>query len=435
MLTNALPAFLMKSPVLQRKMKSIIYRHKPGFIGLFCIFCLSLLFSMPQAVSQPSHLHISLAIPEREQSMAVNVTWIHASDCLEQSVQYGRTPDYNKESRSQVIHAEYGCVHKSVLADLQPSTRYYYRVGSDMTGWSDMYSFKTAQPPGSSEPFKVAVFGDTQNNEFNTEFEKTERIIESLTTYNTDFSIHYGDIVVNGSYTDSWLDFIDTAQPLIAESPMMVTLGNHDIVNAYNDRFQQPYPIFYELFSMPGNGLDYSFIYGNAYFVCLYSGNPARAQDKGLIRYGPGSPERAWLERELEQARANPEVDWIIAYMHYPVYSYGPSNIAGWKEHIAPIFDKYGVDLCLAGHRHAYERHYPIFNGERADDNMGTVYITNGTSGGSPQGIGGFDLPTMAFTITERMYNYALMTISGKTLEYHVYDINDVLIDHFKMEK
>ena len=393
------------------------------------------LLSMLQAVAQPSHIHLSFASSEDIHKTAIHVTWIHGTDCTKQLVQYGKTPEYNKESHSDGPRADYGCIRKSIMADLQPSTRYYYRVGSDATGWSDMYSFVTAPPAGSSVPFKVAVFGDTQNNEFNTEFEKTESIIKSLAAYNTDFSIHYGDIVVNGSYTDNWLSFFGTAQTLIAESPMMATLGNHDIVNADNERFQKPYPIFYDLFSMPGNGLDYSFVYGNTFFVCLYSGNPARAQDKGLIRFGPGSPERGWLEKELDQARNNPQIDWIIAYMHYPVYSYGPSNIAGWKEHIAPIFDNYGVDLCLAGHRHAYERHHPVFNGVPVNDNKGTVYITNGTSGGSPQGIGGFDLPTMAFTINERMYNYALMTISGKTLEYHVYDINDALVDHFVMKK
>jgi acid phosphatase type 7 len=334
-----------------------------------------------------------------------------------------------------VNSASYGCIHKAVMDDLQPSSRYYYRVGSEANGWSDIHSFTTAPPAGSSESFKVAVFGDTQDNEFNTEFEKTESIIESLTEHNTDFSIHYGDIVVNGSYTNSWLNFIKTAEPLISRSPMMTTLGNHDIINADNEYFQTPYPIFYDLFTMPGNGLDYAFTYGNAHFVCIYSGHAGRAEPKGVIRYSPGSPEREWLENELSQARNNPEIDWIITFKHYPVYSFGSSNIAGWKENIAPIFDEYGVDLSLAGHRHAYERHHPIYNGVRAEDNKGTVYITNGTSGGSPQGTGGSSLPTMAFTISERMYNYAVMTISGKKLEYHVYDINDRLIDNFVIEK
>jgi len=50
-----------------------------------------------------------------------------------------------------------------------------------------------------------------------------------------------------------------------------------------------------------------------------------------------------------------------------------------------PLFLKYGVDLCITGHVHAYDRTYPIIDGQVAQYNYtnpnATVYITIGCAG------------------------------------------------------
>ncbi len=65
----------------------------------------------------------------------------------------------------------------------------------------------------------------------------------------------------------------------------------------------------------------------------------------------------------------------------------------------------------------------------------GTIYITNGTAGGSPQGLGGANMPSMIFTSGEKMYNYAIMTIEKNVLQYDVYNQNGEKIDYFKITK
>jgi hypothetical protein len=121
----------------------------------------------------------------------------------------------------------------------------------------------------------------------------------------------------------------------------------------------------------------------------------------------------------------------------------GWSNIAKWKESLLPLLEKYKVDLCLAGHRHVYERHFqldkgiPVQNesGTTFTAGKGTIFITNGTAGGNPTGTGGKDLRTMAFTPDDRIYSFAIIDISNESITYRVFNQDNILIDWFTIEK
>ncbi len=258
-----------------------------------------------------------------------------------QVVVFGKTPDVKKLSKGRGILWNSTTIYKASLPKLAPSTRYYYRCGSEETGWSDLFSFMTPPRKGSDKPFTVGVFGDTQNNEFNEEFQKTTEIAKRLSALQPGLSLHMGDMVNNGAVDGDWLKLLDAIQPLGASSPVMPTLGNHDVENQEGDGFQKPYFSFKSLFALPGNGTDYAFDYGNAHFVSIFSGVAPQAAKNGRLRYGPDSPERKWLEEDLMKARKNPAITWIVVFTHYPVYSFGWSNVSQWKETLAPILDKY----------------------------------------------------------------------------------------------
>jgi hypothetical protein len=161
------------------------------------------------------------------------------------------------------------------------------------------------------------------------------------------------------------------------------------------------------------------------------------------VLFAEGSEEYKWLDADLANARNNKNITWIILYSHYPLYSYGFSFIQTWQRNVKPLVDKYKVDLCLAGHRHVYERHKAVRGSdifEQTDLHVydkpkGTIYITNGSCGGSLQGVGGYDLPTMVFTPRERMYTYSVMTIEDRTINYTVYDKQGKQVDYFKIIK
>jgi 3',5'-cyclic AMP phosphodiesterase CpdA len=87
-------------------------------------------------------------------------------------------------------------------------------------------------------------------------------------------------------------------------------------------------------------------------------------QDGGnsYVRGYSGGAQRRWLQGELERARTDNRIDWIVVCMHQTAVSTGKrTNGAdlGIREKL-PLFDRYGVDLVVCGHEHHYERSHPI---------------------------------------------------------------------------
>jgi hypothetical protein len=326
------------------------------------------------------------------------------------------------------------------LTKLKTGTKYFYRCGSDKAGWSQMYEFNSEPDTGT---FRVGIIGDTQNNQNNEAFQKTKIITDQLKGYSPSLTLHMGDIVDNGSITESWCDFLDVTQDLNAISPLMPVLGNHDVGNIKGDDFQEPFRAFHYLFSLPGDEVNYAFTYMQVRFIGIFSGYAQAAAEKGQVLYRPGSTEYKWLDDELSKAGKDENINWIIVWMHYPVISYGWSNISGWKENVLPLLERHNVDLCLSGHRHVYERHLQIKDGVPVKNDSagpflagnGTIFITNGTAGGNPTGLGGKVMSSIAYTPDKIMYSFAIIDINDKSMTYRVYDQENTLIDRFSIIK
>lgn len=334
-------------------------------------------------------------------------------------------------------------VLKATLRNLRPGTSYFYKVGSDEGGWSPVYRFRTAPEPGSDAPFTVGVWSDTQNNKGNMRFEQSDTIVSRMAKYPLDFTLHTGDIVENGSVAESWKNFFTVAEPLNSRFPFMSVTGNHDVVNDTTSGFQRPFPVFYDLFNLPGDQLNYSYRYGNTHLIAINSGYAQGASKVGKVLFSPDSPEYRWLEKDLAAARKDPKVRWIIMYFHYPVYSYGFSHVQPWQDRLKPIIDRFMVDLVISGHRHVYERHaavrgsriFPLREKGLYEKPEGTVYVTSGSCGGSLQGLGGDKLPTMVFTPGEKIYTFGVMRINGNRLQFEVFDKKGQAIDQFEIRK
>ena len=391
--------------------------------------------------SQPSMIHLSLGASDKHQKAApVSVVWSSAMTTGNQYVVYGLNPDPSKKIRAEVSGFHGKTVLDADLKNLKPGRKYYYRCGSDESGWSKVYSFSSEPRNGS---FRVAVIGDTQDNLNNENFTKTSGIVKTVMEFDPAFTLHMGDIVNDGSKTDSWEGILAVSQDLNAGSPLMPVLGNHDINNEKGENFQKPYQDFHRLFSLPGDEVNYAFTYGNVRFIGVFSGYAQGAEPDGLVMYKPGSPEYGWLEGELSKAESDKSINWIIVWMHYPVNSFGWSNIKGWKENILPLIEKHKADLCLAGHRHVYERHLQIKNGIVAKKSAGntlsagdgTLFITNGTAGGNPTGPGGKEIPTIAFTPDSSMYSFAIMDVTPSSIKYQVFNSDMTMVDSFTLNK
>jgi acid phosphatase type 7 len=397
--------------------------------------------------TQPKGIHLSWNGNKKvNTSNTMAITWMN-DKVAEGDVLYGTDSLhlYKKVRAAAKYVAELSThINKVTLRKLSPATYYYYKLGSDENGWSLIYKFKTGPKQGDQSKIIVGLWSDTQNNGGNFNFEQTDTIVKQLSKNVLYFTIHNGDIVENGSIAKNWKGYFDVAQPINGNYPLMSVTGNHDVVNdTASAIFQKPTPIFYELMNLPNNQLNYSYDYGNVHFIAINSGWAEGAAKAGKVLFEKNSQEYKWLEKDLKKATKNKNINWIILYSHYPVYSFGFSHIPTWQRHIKPLVDKYEVDLYLAGHRHVYERHKAIRGGEifaPEDEHVynrpkGTVYITNGSCGGNLTGTGGQNQPEMIFTPTEKIYTYAVMTIEGKQLHYDVYDKDGNKIDYFSIIK
>ncbi len=411
------------------------------------IFLFILIVSYSASFAQPKGIHISWNGEKKvNASKTMAITWMNDREEKGEVIYGIDSNNLNKiiKAKEKYVSDLHTYVSKVALNKLNPSTVYYYKAGSVKNGYSSTYQFRTAPLTGTSNKIVVGLWSDTQDNKGNLNFEQTDTIVKQMTNYSFDFTVHNGDIVENGSVEKSWKNFFNIGEPLNARYPLMSVTGNHDVVNDTASLiFQEPFPLFYDLFNLPKDQLNYSYDYGNTHFIAINSGYAQGAEKVGKVLFEPDSKEHRWLESDLSKARKNKKIKWILLYCHYPMYAYGVSKIATWQQHITPLLDKYNVDVCISGHRHVYERHkavkgtqiFDLENLHVYDKPQGTIYITNGSAGGSLQGVGGSNLSSMAFTPKINSYNYAIMTIEGNIIHYDVYDKTGKLVDYFKIIK
>ena len=78
------------------------------------------------------------------------------------------------------------------------------------------------------------------------------------------------------------------------------------------------------------------------------------------------SDQMKWLETTLAEARAR----WIVVAAHHPPYSAGMhGSHEASRQAFVPLYEKYGVDLVLAGHDHDYQASETI---------NGVTYVVSG---------------------------------------------------------
>ena len=138
----------------------------------------------------------------------------------------------------------------------------------------------------------------------------------------------------------------------------------------------------------------YSVVYGNVGVLSL-DANDLSAEIPTNAGYSQGA-QLTWLTQRLGELRADPDVDFVVAFFHHCAYATSAAHAsdAGVRAALAPLFDRFAVDLVVQGHNHQYERTDPIRGGvatraapdgtsvEAARD--GTTYICCG-SGGRPR--------------------------------------------------
>lgn len=283
-------------------------------------------------------------------------------------------------------------IAETVISDLEPSSRYRYRVEVGDDSWEG--EFATAPPIGKDVPHTFTVVGDTRYGK-----ESHRRIIERISQEVPDFILGTGDWVDDGSRQDQWQDFFDVQNPLLRNNVLFPAIGNHD--RQGRGRTADFYRAY---FAVPENGNDseryYAFSYATSRFLVL---------DSNVYSFAL-TDQTAWIERELIAARQDPAINHIFVVMHHPPYSvslHGGSK--DLRERWTPLFSKYQVSAVFSGHDHVYTR----------AEAEGVRYFVSGGGGAPlyPLRPRSSQIDLDAVKKFERVFHYLRVSVTGARVE------------------
>jgi acid phosphatase type 7 len=192
-----------------------------------------------------------------------------------------------------------------------------------------------AAPPDEARTLDFLVYGDTRGGE------QIERDLTlSALAGAPAVALHTGDLVATGDDEDGWRRFFEVEQALLAEVPLYLAIGNHELYrdpDATRVRRFLPLPI-------DADRTYYSFRVGPARFVALDSNRPDEAQT-------------SWLASTLSEAAREPGRPHVFVFMHHPPFSTG-GHCGSAMEQAAwvALFEQHRPTAVFAGHDHAYER-------------------------------------------------------------------------------
>jgi Calcineurin-like phosphoesterase/Purple acid Phosphatase, N-terminal domain len=314
---------------------------------------------------------------------------------------FGRTVDAEERVYVEGISGQTVYTYHASMEHLRGDTDYTYEVfaagAPPVAG-----SFHTS--PRQRQRFRFTSFGDqsiparvgpgaqpgpwTPNAGF---------VVDAVESQQPLFHLLNGDLCyanVSDDPVATWTSFFNNNMRSARNRPWMPAAGNHE-----NEVGNGPQGLaaYQTRFFLPDNGQPADF-QGNWYTfrvgslavvsinnddVCIQAGSfsqfrldhlidPKASRGDYVRGYSHGA-QHAWLEATLARWRSDPRIDWIAVCMHQVAMSSAHFNGAdlGIRQEWLPLFDRYGVDLVVAGHEHHFERSHAVRgpdNGPAAPD-------------------------------------------------------------------
>ncbi|XZE51748.1 fibronectin type III domain-containing protein [Planctomycetaceae bacterium SH139] len=398
----------------------------------------------PVAV-KPTEMYAPSPIPDRivltwadDPTTTQSVTWRTSSDVQQAYAEIAvATGDPKFDAAAVRVYAATEALetdintahfHSVTFRDLQPATRYAYRVG-DGNNWSEWLQFSTAATD--IKNFSFIYFGDAQNDLRS----KWSRVIREAyrDAPKAAFLLHAGDLVNRAESDAEWGAWFDAGNFLNAMIPNVVVPGNHEQARSWLGvpRLSNHWR---PQFTLPENGPPgleetcYTLTYGHLRIIALNSNEDYAVQAE-------------WLRKVLSENTSQ----WVVCTFHHPVFSTGKNrdNRAlrkTWK----PVLDAFKVDLVLQGHDHTYGRtglttpdDLPITvenvptGVSKIDESTGTVYVV------SVSGPKMYSLDKKPFMVkaTSNTQLYQVIKLEGDTLHYEARTAVGELYDKFSLKK
>jgi predicted phosphodiesterase len=258
----------------------------------------------------------------------------------------------------------------------------------------------------------------------------TQETVKNVQGQNPDLVLALGDFSYS-STSDCWINEI---RPIW--SITKINFGNHDVENP---TLENSY-----LNSFGLSKQYYSYKAGNVHVLTMSTEQ----------NFAKGSPQYNFVLKDLENANSDPSIKWIIVTMHIPLYASpntcgapGCSGDKDLRDSYHQVFDKYGVDLVLAGHVHNYERTYPLTYNSQNPSNPtitscdkstytnpdGEIYAIVGTGGENLHGLS--DKSYFVSTQQDSKFGILNLHMSADSLEAKFIDNSGLIFDRFTINK
>ena len=201
--------------------------------------------------------------------------------------------------------------------------------------------------------------------------ENSVKTLKNIQSSNPEVILMLGDL---GQSTSK--EWIELSEPM-DRNKMYIALGDGDLLERNE----------YLRYSAITDDY-YSFDYQNIHFLAI-STNEEKNNELGILS---DVIQTDFIKDDLSNAADDPKTDWIVVFLHHPMYSSIPNLYSmDLRSLLQPTFDLYGVDLVINGHKHVYERTNPVTFSNTITDNEncsyddlnGQIYLTVGTGGHS----------------------------------------------------
>ena len=355
-----------------------------------------------EPLSAPGHVLLTFGDGDE---MSRNVSWqcdtvVHPSHLELINLEEGDT--VHIDAQGEVFESRVGraAYYVTRLRQLKPATHYCYRAVTDGQA-SPWYDFRTYAQK--RDKFSFLFVGDVQD----TIDGIANRLLRDACAHHpeVEFLVCGGDLIERPA-NQYWAETFRTLDSIGQSMPILNVTGNHDYLKGVIRKLERRFPLVFSYFldSKVENNMVYTVNYGDVQFFVLDSNR----------EFFYLWTQHQWLEKQLAQSDAK----WKILVLHHPLYSIKGSNNLIQRWMFDDLVRRYGVDLVLQGHEHAYARWIGGVNKNGAP--AVPVYTISHCS---PKNYRiNFDERFDKFGISSRYYQ--TVNVSGDTLAMATYDAN-----------
>lgn len=329
------------------------------------------------------------------------------------------------EQTREIVDANRVIDHFLKVDGLTPSHTYTYKISTNQQG-----VFHTKPRAGDPNSVRIWALGD-----FGYDTPNQKAVISAIKNFTVDKPIDawiwLGDNAYNNGEDEEYQKYVFDVygKDFFPNLALYPAPGNHD----YAGKHDATVPPYFKIFSLPteaeAGGIAshsesyYSVDYGSLHLVSIDT--ELRDNEGNQVMDGKGD-QFEWLAKDLAANR----LPFTIVYFHKPPFSKGShdsdteSDMKNMREKVNPLFEKYQVDVVLAGHSHVYERTMPLRGHLGINDSFdalkhvvakekspnhfvvgkkgqGVIYVVNGSGGKLGGREPGYPLKSAVYSNTE----------------------------------